>query len=255
MYRLRILPIAIILLSTIRLAQAEEKKLAVTFDFTYMSKWMTKGREGYGQQGGIFGTIDIGLWDTGFGTAVTHQQAKASGYVNKERLNYKVYYGSKLFNGRNFKTDYKISWIYKEYPDEPRNVRNVQEWEFVFSWPEIIPNGLVPKYIAHYVYPAGSNYNNRSITGWVHRFGLGYKLNMLEIPEPFDISAEIAYTDGFGGKAVDHDWSYATFGISTKLKLSNNLSFVPALYHQISMDDSVSKRDVTYCKLSMRYKF
>ena len=66
---------------------------------------------------------------------------------------------------------------------------------------------------------------------------------------------EIAYTDSFSSKAVDHDWSYATFGLATKLKLSKNLSFVPGLCHQISIDDSVSKRDITYCKLSMKYKF
>ena len=119
MSKVRILLIAIILLSTIRPAKAEEKKLAVTLDFTYMSKWMTKGREGYGQQGGIFETIDIDLWGTGFGTAVTHQQATASGYVNKERLNYNVYYGSSLFNNQALKTNYKISWFYKQYPDEP----------------------------------------------------------------------------------------------------------------------------------------
>ena len=244
-----------LLLSAAGLSYAGPEKLDVTLDFTYMSKWMTKGREGYGQQGGVFKTIDLRLWDTGFGTAVTHQQATASGYVNKERFNYRLYYGGDVFNGSKLKTDYKISWIYKQYPDEPRNVRNVQEWEFVFSWPKIIPNGLVPKYIAHYVYPAGSNYSNRDITGWVHRFGLGCKLNLLEMFEPFDIFAEIAYTDGFSGKAVDHDWSYAALSISTKIKLCKNLSFMPGLYHQISMDDSVSKRDVTYCKLSMRYKF
>ena len=42
---------------------------------------------------------------------------------------------------------------------------------------------------------------------------------------------------------------------ATILKISDNVSFVPGLYHQISMDDSVCKRNVTYCILSMKYKF
>jgi hypothetical protein len=61
--------------------------------------------------------------------------------------------------------------------------------------------------------------------------------------------------DGYGGAAVDHDWSYATFGASTKFQIADNLTFVPGLYHQVSMDDSLCKKDVTYCKLSMKYKY
>jgi hypothetical protein len=235
--------------------ETEKGKLGVTLDVTYMSKWMSKGKEGYGQQGGLFKTIDLDFWGTGFGAAVTHQEATASGWVNKERFNYKVYYGNNLFEHEAYKTKYKINWIYKNYPDQPRNAKNSQEWKFVLSWPELLPGGLIPKYTAHYEYPAGSNYDNRAITGWIHRFGLGYKLSVPELTEPLNLSAEIAYRDGSGGGAVDHDWSHAIFGISTKFKINDNLSFVPGLYHQISMDDSVCKRDVTYCVLSMKYKF
>lgn len=255
MYRKKILLITTILLSTTGLIQAEENKLSATFDFTYMSKWMTKGKEGYGQQGGLFKTIDLDLWGTGFGAAVTHQEATASGYVNKERFNYKVYYDNSLFQNQPFKTNYQISWTYKHYPKLARTVKNTQEWKFSFSWPDILPGCLTPKYTAYYEYPAGSNYDNRTITGWVHIFGLGYKLNVPQLPEPLNLSAEIAYTDGLGGEAVDHDWSYSTLCVSTKLKITDNLSFVPALYYQMSMDDSVCKRDVTYCILSMKYKF
>ena len=238
------------------LAQAEENKLGVTFDLTYMSKWMTKGKEGYGQQGAFFETIDIDLWGTGFGTAVTHQSATASGYVDKQRFNYKLYYGGNLFDGEPYKINYKVNWIYKHYYGRARSKGDTQEWEFVFSWPDILPiENLVPKYIAHYEYPAGSNYDNRAITGWVHRFGLSYELSIPELTEPLNLSAEIAYRDGLGGGSVDHDWSHATLGGSTKFKITKNLSFVPGLYHQISMDDSVCKRDVTYCKLSMKYRF
>jgi len=46
-----------------------------------------------------------------------------------------------------------------------------------------------------------------------------------------------------------------TFGIATNFKLNDRLSFVPGLYYQESMDDSVCKRDVIYCKLSLKYRF
>ncbi len=78
----RVLLTAVFLLSVVGTAQAEEDQLGVTLDLTYMSKWMTKGAEGYGQQGALFKTIDLDLYGTGFGVKVTHRNATASGYVD-----------------------------------------------------------------------------------------------------------------------------------------------------------------------------
>lgn len=248
--------ITVILISTVCAANTEKKNLGVTFDLTYMSKYMTKGSEGYGQQGGLFETIDIDLWGTGFGVSVGHQGATSNGYVDKQRFNYRVYYGGSLFEGEAYKTKYKFSWTYEGYYGRARNIKNSQEWAFKFSWPEILPiENLAPYYTLYYEYPAGSNYNNRNISGFLHCFGLNYKLNTPELPNPLGLSAELSYRDGLGGPSKDHDWSHATFGISTKFEISKNILFVPGLYHQISMDDTVCKRDVTYCKLSIKYTF
>lgn len=236
---------------------AEEDRLTATLDLTYMSKWMTKGQEGYGQQGAFFKTVDINFWCTGFGVKVAHRNAAAGGYVDKQRFDYSPYYGGRLFEAESYATTYNISCGYEHYPGLARNKANTTfEWKFAFSWPKILPgNNLTPYYIAYYEYPAGSGYRRRDVTGWVHCFGLAHKLSVPELAEPLKLSAEIAYRDGLGGADVDHDWTYATFGISTALRISGNLSFVPGLYHQVSMDDSVCKRDVTYCILSTKYKF
>lgn len=249
-----ILLIIAILLSVAGIAQAEEGKLGVSLDLTYMSKWMSKGAEAYGQQGALFQTIDVDLYGTGFGVKVTHRNATASGYVDKQRFDFRPYYKNQLFEGEPYATNYNLSVGYEYYPGLARDKANTTyEWIFAFSWPDIMPKGFTPSYIAHYEYPAGRDYKHHNITGWVHRFGLSYDLGVPELPQPLRLSSEVAYTDGLGG--ASHDWSYATFGLSTGLKISDNLSFVPGVYHQISMDDSVCKRDVTYCKLSMGYKF
>jgi hypothetical protein len=249
-----ILLIIVILLSAAGLSQAEEGKLGVSLDLTYMSKWMSKGAEAYGQQGALFQTIDVDLYGTGFGVKVTHRNATASGYVDKQRFDFRPYYKNQFFEGEPYATNYNLSVGYEYYPGLARDKANTTyEWIFAFSWPDIMPKGFTPSYIAHYEYPAGRDYKYHNITGWVHRFILSYDLGVPELPQPLRLSSEVAYTDGLGG--ASHDWSYATFGLSTGLKISDNLSFVPGVYYQISMDDSVCKRDVTYCKLSMRYKF
>jgi len=243
-------------LSAACLAGAEDKKLGATFDLKYMSKYMIKGTEAYGQQGGLWETVKFDLWGTGLAVGVGHQAATSSGYVDNQRLNYMVYYDNTLFDGTPFKTDYKLNWIYKNYYGRARNIGNTQNWIFAFSWPKILPvKNLAPYYIADYEHPAGSGYVNRGISGFVHTFGLGYDLAVPELANPLRLSGDISYRDGYGGGAVDHDWSHATLGISTKLDINKNTSFLPGVYHQISMDDSVCKRDVTYAVLSLRHKF
>ena len=256
MKKIKSLLIVVVLLSIVSTGYAEEKKLGVTFDLTYASKWMSRGREVWSEDGGFFETFDLDLWGTGFGTSVMHRSSTGNGWVNKQRLEYAVYYKSSLFDDSAYKTNYKAKWIYKNYYDEPRKNKNAQAWVLNLSWPDILPiENLNPYYTAYYDYPAGSNSNlPKHWAGWVHLFGLGYNLSIAELPSPLRLTAEVAYTDGL--RAADHDWSYSTLGISTKLKLSDSAALVPGLYHQITMDDSVGQRkDITYCKISLKYKF
>jgi len=253
--RKTVLLIAVIPLCMPGIAVAEKRELGVTLDLTYMSKYLSKGSESYGQQGALFKTIDVDLYGTGFGLRVKHRNATSSGYVDKQRFDFGPYYKTQLFKGRPYATDCDLSVRYEYYPRLAKEkAKTTYEWIFAFAWPNILPKGFTPSYIAHYEYPAGSGYRYHYITGWVHRFGLSYDLSVPQLPQPLRLSSEVAYTDGLGG--ASHDWSYATFGLSTGFKISDNLSFHPGIYQQISMDDSVaSRKDITYCKLSMKYRF
>jgi len=253
--------ISIIIVSLILTAgpgQAEEnKKLGVTFDLSYHSKWLSKGAEAYGQQGALFETIDLDFYGTGFGVQVIHRSATASGYVDKQRFDYRPYYKSVMFKDKSFQTNYMLSTEYEHYYGLDRH-KAYTTWEWInsFSWPNLLPKGFTPTYIMHYEYPACSNarYTYHSMEGWVHRFILGYDLKVPELPNPLKLTSEVAYTDGLG--RAQHDWSYATFGLSTKFNINENMTFSPGIYQQITMDDSVSKRkDITYCILSMKYRF
>lgn len=240
-------------------AQNGSDELGVTFDLTYVSKWMSKGVEAYGSKGGLFKTVDLDFYGTGFGAKITHRNATSSGYVNAQRFDYRPYYYGTLFEGEKYQTDFNISAGYEHYPGLARHRSNTTwEWILATKWKNMLPGNFVPSYIAHYEYAAGENYTKPSgadiPSGWVHRFILGYDLLTQSLPNPIHLSSEVAYTDGLGG--AEHDWSYATFGASTKLDITENMSFVPGIYHQISMEDSVcTKDDVTYCKLSMKYVF
>ena len=250
------LAIMLVILAMSPVVQAQEKKLGVTFDVTYASKWMSRGRSVWGADGGFFETIDLDFWGSGFGAVVTHQSSTGNKWVNKQRFEYGVYYRNSFFDDSVFKTNYKAKWLYKNWYDNPRNKGNLQALVFNFSWPDILPvENLNPYGTVYYDYPAGSNYDlPKHYAGWVYLFGLGYDLGVEGLPGPVRLTADIAYTDGM--RAADHDWSYATFGASTALKLTDNLSFVLGIYHQLTMDESVGQQEhMTYTKVSMKYKF
>ena len=236
-------------------AGAKEREIGVTLDLTYLSKWLSKGAEGYGQQAAFFKTIDIDWYGTGLGMKITHRNALSSGYVDKQRFDYRPYYKNQLFEGESYVTKYDLSVGYEHYTGLDRKKANTTfEWIFAFSWPDILPKGFVPSYIAHYEYPAGSGDTFNHITGWVHRFILGYDFKVPELSgQVFRLFSEVAYTDGLGG--AEHDWSYFTMGLSTRYRINDNISLIPGVCHQFSMEDSVNTRDETYARLSMQYKF
>ncbi len=231
---------------------AEEKKLQTTLDVTYMSRLMDKGGKYYGEQGGLLETVGIDLWGTGFGAKIGHREATSGGYVNKERFDYVLYYGCSLLQGQVGETSAQLSAIYHQFPDEPKEAGNYYEWELALAWPNLLPCGLVPNYVAACEYAAGSGYGNRAASGWYHQFGLAYAMDCEGLQNSLDLSAHVAYRDGLGGGPVDHDWSHANFGVSTAFAAPGGLTLVPAINYEIAMDKSVIDADFVYFVLSVK---
>ncbi len=232
-----------------------EPELKLTLDVTYTSKWLSKGVEAYGSQGGVFETFDLDFYGTGLGVKVTHRSATGSGFVDGQRFDYRPYYKGSLFEGESYTTDFNLSVGYEHYYGRSRTKANTTyEWILGLAFPQLLGENLVPRYVAHYETPATSEGPFNHVAGWVHRFILDYNIKVEELPKPLKFSSEIAYYDGLGGKV--HDWAYTTFGLSTGFKLSDNLTCAPGLFHQITMDDSISgKKDITYGMISMKYAF
>jgi len=236
--------------------KGQKKELKISFEEQYHSQWLSKGGQAYGKQGAFFEIIDLDFFGSGFGAQVIHRHAIGSGYTDKERYDYRPYYRNQMFKDKPYAMKYDIGVEYEHYPNLSRHKANTTyEWRFAFSWPNILPKGFVPGYIAYYEYPAYSGDRYNYITGWVHVFKLDYNMDVPELlPNPLCLSSEVAYNDGLNGYA--HDWSYATFGLGSKFNITKNLIFTPGLYHQITMDESVSQQhNITYCILTMRYNF
>jgi len=272
-----ILLVAMILFSTVVSSQAQEGELHGAVDLTYQSKYIWRGFDVYPDKSAIQPSIDLDLYGTGLGIRVEGHRANSSGFELSERWDYTLYYCNSLFEDETYATQYRLAWVYYNYPDHPEKGTMTEPWaslqeiQSILSWPKILPiEGLVPTYVRATSWPSksgsfsGANSPSRgTAAGSVHIFMLDYDLTtqgmLPDTPEQtLHLHSEVVYNDGVGpgGQNVDHDWSNAVFGISTGFGLADNVVLTPGVYHQMTMDSSVNDdKDETWLGLSMMYNF
>jgi len=251
-----------LLLIAANLVQATEGELSGTLDLTYVSRYIWRGFDIYKEDhSGIQPSVNVDLYGTGFGFSAVMSRTNGGGaYENQEEIDYTLYYGNKVFENELYATNYKVGWMYYNYPDNPRKAKDTQEIFAAFSWPDLLACGVVPSYTVLSTWPSEGKSAIRNNAGWVHILGLGYDLTTAGVvpgfaEHVFHLSAAAVYNDGSYGKTVDHDWSHAVFGISTAFDLGNNLTFTPGIYYQSSWDDSVNTSDEYWTSLTVSYAF
>ena len=261
-----ILLAVVVVLSTVGQAQGQEGQLSGSFDVTYLSTYVWRGFDMYpNNQGAIQTGVDVDLYGTGFGIGLLWSGALAVGFATAEELDLTLSYGNNLFEGERFATDYRFGWVYYDLPDQRPTLGHMQELFASLSWPELCPFGVVPSYTIALMWPSTSGSAVAVNGGAFHIVGLGYDWTvpglLPETPEQtLHLSVEMVYNDGaapgpVGAVAADHDWSHFVLGASTEFDLTENLAFVPALYHQQSMDNSVNTQDEWWASLGVSYRF
>ena len=278
-----ILLVAVILLNVAGLVQAQEGELHGTLDVTYLSKYVWRGFDIYGDKSAIQTSVDFDLCGTGFGMGVMGHRANSSEYENGERWDYTLYYRNRLFEGETYVTNYHLGWVYYNYPDHPTKGTRLkgpnaalQELQAVLSWPKICSAGIVPTYILVKMWPAESDSYSGSkshqvpapgfggtASGFAHIFMLDYPMAVPgfvpETPEQIlNLHAELVYNDGVGpaGQDIDQDWSNAVFGVSTNFNLADELVLTTGVYYQVTMEETVNDdKDETWVSIGMKYAF
>jgi len=272
--RLRILMSVVFLLAIGCVVQAQDGELHGSVDMTYLSKYVWRGFDVYGDKSAVQPSIDLDLFGTGLGVNVTGHRANASGFENTERWDYTLYYQNALYQNEDYATMYRVGWVYYNYPNRNHQDLDLQEIHTILSWPKICPVGIVPSYVLVKLWPNSSRSlvgarapSGGTASGWAHIFMLDYGLTMEgllpDTPEQvLNFHTELVYNDGVapdgGGTRgpADHDWSNVVFGVSTDFDLAESLTLTPGVYHQITMDSSVNDDgDETWVGLSMTYKF
>ncbi|MFA6186189.1 MAG: TorF family putative porin [Phycisphaerae bacterium] len=256
-----ILVIGLICAGTFAFAQTdplpkESPKLGITLDATWVSKYIWHGQDLYDDHAAFQPSIDLDLFGTGFSVNVWESSACSDGFVDSEELDYSVAYENSFFKDSAFKTDYEIRWLYYDYFRISSDKADAQEFDFSFSWPEILPFGLTPTYMLSYLYAATDNSpaSQLEMEGAAHTVGFTWDVNEPQTKLPLTFIWNITYNDGQGGSEFAHDWSYITWGLSTSFNVGPG-SFTPAIYYQTSMENSLNTEDELWTSLSYSLSF
>ena len=260
-----VLFVVVILLTMTGFTQAEQDKLGVEVDVTWVSKYLWHGFPVFDDQPAFHPSINLDLYDTGFSIKVWGAFGDASRVKTYQEFDYTLAYDCRAFEGANYATDIRFNFIFYDFKEWGIDKHEVGAG---FTWPNICPTGIVPGYYFGCMWPrthygTGDSYLQGDASGFIHVFSLAYDLTVPGfLPDTdeqvLNLTTDLTYNDGYGarygGPTADHDWSHTTFGIATDIAIGE-LTFTPAVYYQISMDKSVNDEDELVTGLSMSYSF
>jgi hypothetical protein len=260
-----ILLTAVILLSATTFAQAQDGELSGTIDLTFLSQYIWRGFDWFGKDSAIQPSVDLDLYGTGLGMKVLWSKGMGDGNELMERLDLTLYYGNTLYEYETYATKYQVGWAYYYFPDGPAPVTSgnldFQEFFATLSWPEILPEGIVPNYTIIKMWQTVEGSVMAEISGWLHILGVGYDLPieglLPDTPEQIlHLSAAMVYNSDVGLTAPsDSDWSHAVFGVSTDFDLGNDLTLTPGVYFQSSWEDDINSSDEFWASVGVSYAF
>ncbi len=245
----------LVMLAAAGISVAADGDLGISFDTTWVSKYIWRGIDRYGDKGAIQPSVNFDIGN-GLSANVWASYAGASGAVNATEYNYSLTYSGLTNEGESTEVAYAASWIYYDFIDEPSTTADAQELNLSVALPNICPGGVVPSYTIIKMWASESSSASSSLSGWIHVVGLDYALavdGFIENnPEQvIDLSWDVTYNGSAGVPGtlsggvvtpsnVDHDWSHMTFGASTAIELPGAGTLTPGIYYQVTMDKSVN---------------
>jgi len=262
MKKLVVLAVLCGLVSAVSAVDVAGTEVGVTFDATFMSKYIWRGFDLFDDKAAWQPSLDFDFGN-GFGANIWASYAGASGAVDATEYDYTLYYGNSVMDDC-YKTNYKVGWRYYDFIDRPSksNINtgspgDAQELFLEFDMPQLIGNGFTPHGAIYHMWKARSGGGVSFPTGQIYVMGINYDWTFQQLPDlPMTASWDIVYNDGVGASTVDHDWSHMLWGLKTNFKCPmTGATVTPAVYFQNSMEKSVNNEDELFAGLSYTLKF
>ena len=237
---------------------AVQNKLSVQVSGTVQSKHIWHGFDLMAGHSVFFPVATLALADTGLSAKVIGAYAIDGGLGQRDELNGALFYTRDFLPETRWATHGTLNYFYYGKPRVPSQRADAQEIGLGLSWPQLLGDGApVPSYYLGRLWPTEHESLVGGIGGFIHVFGLTYKLAVPnpgapDDPQFFKLYGDLTYNDGFGG--AGHGWSHMTFGTSTDLTAGKAI-ITPALNYQLSMKDSINPESGFWGGLTFTYRF
>jgi hypothetical protein len=259
--------------------QTEGGSVHAMAGLTWDSKYIWRGFDVYDGKSAAHLSVDLNLFETGFGASAVGHRALAAGFEDRERWDGTLYYQGGLFAGAPLATNFRAGFVYYMYPElNEGESLDMQEGHLILSWPNLLPiQGLQPSYLLIKMWPShsGSPLPN-SASGWMHIGMLDYGFSIPGLipgiaEHVIMLHGELVYNDGLTitparprndwtvvYRNPDQDFSHYVLGISTDLAFGPDGSFIftPAAYYQNTLNNSINEDDdEIWVSLAVKYAF
>ena len=253
-------------------------KLHGTVGAVFDTEYVWRGFRVFGNKPAVHIVGDVDLFETGFGISAAGHFPTSNDYENWQRLDFTAYYQNGLFSGERYATNYRLGWVYYNYPSMSRDYFDLQEAHAILSWPNLLPiKGLCPSYVAIKMWPssgfddgsyiAANAARGGSASGWMHIFMLDYGFTVPGVIPNMDehlikLHGEIVYNDNVTPLAnrFHSTWSHAVLGASTDIDLGHNLTLTPAVYYQRALETALwelngDNKNEFWASVGLKYSF
>jgi hypothetical protein len=257
-------------------AANDRKRLEITLTNAWASKYIFRGKQVLDPCGAYASAVDFRLWDSGLHLRVVggfpsddRSKALLEGEVSDwlwEALRNSV--------GRYTRSDldqllYSISWQgmigntiqvefggnYYDFFKISSGALDHMETYGVLTLPDC---PLSPHFGAYYGWPYGGGSRGE---GWMTDIGVSHMVPLENIsfcgktPVGLILTANLWYNGGEWSVQKAPGWAYATFTGKMPVPISEQLTVIPAVSYQVSIDDSVNEDDELYAAIALQYSW
>jgi len=252
-------------------------KLHITVAASWISKYLVRGFDATDDSGMWAVLTHVELWDTGFffqwvGAYPAHDRDKSliPGSVPgplQELVNQRIGSLEREINDTNVFNLFwgKQNWLESVdlklgggYLDFWRlDSEKADFWE-VYGIMRFRGLPFKPHIEAHYGWPSDSD---RSGEGWSTSLGIEHMYPLKDVslcgikPLGIKLTGDIWYNGGELYTRSETGWSFATFAAAMPIPIAENMMFIPAVYYQWSIEDTLNDDDEVYASLTLQYNW